>query len=355
MQLASKLAAGNPFDVVLTEIDKMLVIISEEGKLDAEKRTWCRSEREKNEAALAEKEAQILALTATINDLTDQIENPETGLKALIAGDEQSLKENLENQKVSTEQRNTENDAYNADITVLTQTEELLKRAIVVLSDYYATLEPHQLTEAKEVKTLAGETEAAPEAFEAEMGYKGQSGSGNKAVDMLEFILEETKKEENVAHTDELSSQHSFEDLMEGLKAEQARLEESIATLQETLAAKEKELFDAKKQLEETEAEKAAIIEYLASIKPGCDFIEANFDLREERRASETDALNNAIKLIKGTPAYIAAVSAADVESLGDCKDICLSEGREHVKCKACLAKVTVPGYCAGHEGTEGC
>jgi len=237
---------------------------------------------------------------------------------------------------------------------VLVESEQLLERAIKVLAEYYATLEPRQLDEAKEVKTLSGETEAAPEAFEAEQGYKGQSGSGGKAVEMLNFIMEETKKEEQVAHTDENNAQHSFEDLMAGLKEEQARLQDNIVTLKETLAEKEKELFNAKKELEETEAEKAAILEYLASIKPGCDFIEVNFDLRESSRAAETEALTKAVELIKGTPAYQSAVSAADVESLGDCKDICLAN-REHANCKACLAKVSVPGYCAGHAGTEGC
>lgn len=29
--------------------------------------------------------------------------------------------------------------------------------------------------------------------------------------------------------------------------------------------------------------------------------------------------------------------------------------GKEHVECKACLAEVEVPGYCAGHPGTQGC
>jgi len=106
-----------------------------------------------------------------------------------------------------------------------------------------------------------------------------------------------------------------------------------------TLAQKEKELADAKKLLEETEAEKAAILAYLESIKAGCDFMEENFETRESRRAAETDALTKAEELIKGTPAYEAAVAAQDLEDLGSCKDICTENPREHVKCKACLAK----------------
>ena len=51
---------------------------------------------------------------------------------------------------------------------------------------------------------------------------------------------------------------------------------------------------------------------------------------------------------------YKTAVNAATVESYGDCKEPCV-EDESHVKCKACMADVTIPAYCAGHEGTKGC
>merc|ERR1712137_1359087 len=112
------------------------------------------------------------------------------------------------------------------------------------------------------------------------------------------------------------ASQKDYESLMTGLKEEETRLKDSLANLRATLAQKEKELADAKKLLEETEAEKKAT------------------------------------ELLKGTPAYQAAVAAQDLEDLGDCKEICTENPREHVKCKACLAKVEIPGYCAGHPDT---
>merc|ERR1719213_556085 len=141
---------------------------------------------------------------------------------------------------------------------------------------------------------------------------------------------------------------------MADLKAEQAELEKSLATLQQTLAEKEKELQQKNEELKQTEADKLAIERYLEKIKPGCDYITTNFDLRESNRGKEKAALEKAVELLKGTPAYKAAVVAAEEEAMGDCKETCVGR-EEHVECKACLAKVTVPGYCAGHAGTEGC
>merc|ERR1719163_2020597 len=125
---------------------------------------------------------------------------------------------------------------------------------------------------------------------------------------------------------------------MAGLKKDEADLRENLANLRETLAATQKELAEKEEEKKKTEAQKAAIEAYLLQIKPGCDFITANFDLRESHRATETAALNNAITLIKGTPAYMAAVSEQHQEDLGDCRDTCADHGEAHAVCKACLA-----------------
>merc|ERR1719199_703761 len=118
---------------------------------------------------------------------------------------------------------------------------------------------------------------------------------------------------------------------MQELTDDQEKLQKNLAKLRETLAQKEKELLQAQDDLKETEADKAAIEKYLLSIKAGCDFMEENFDLREKSRAAETDALNNTIDLLKGTPAYKTAMAEAHVESLGDCKDTCAEAGEDHV------------------------
>lgn len=103
-----------------------------------------------------------------------------------------------------------------------------------------------------------------------------------------------------------------------------------------------------------TTEDKEAIEAYLLKIKPGCDFITKNFDLREKNRKTEKEALEKAVKLIKATPAYKTAVNEATVESYGDCKEPCVADA-DDVKCKACMADVTIPAYCAGHKGTKGC
>jgi len=325
----------------------MLEIIKEEGKADKENLDWCNEERTDNNAELADKIDSIDTLDGEINTLVTTIDEPESGLKAQIKGTELALIENIDNQKTETKERQAENLLYQEDIKNLVSAETILKKAIKVLSKYYDSLE----------KAIAARDSAFlqedPDAPDTWTASQGQGNKGGNAIDMLEFIHEETVKEEIKAHGDEESAQHSYEDSMQSLKDQEAASEQSLAELQTTLAKKEEELVMKKKEHKTTIAEKEAIEDYLLKIKPGCDFITKNFDERESNRATETTALKKAITLIKDTPVYKNFKADERVEGFGDCASC--DKDEEHVKCKACMAKTTIPGYCAGHEGTVGC
>merc|ERR1719265_2974541 len=74
------------------------------------------------------------------------------------------------------------------------------------------------------------EEPAPPEADFSETGQ----GQATDAVSMLGFILEETKKEEHQAHTDEEEAQKTFADLTENLAATEKTLEETQIDLDKT-------------------------------------------------------------------------------------------------------------------------
>jgi len=323
----------------------MLKLIDEEQVADDKQHDWCVSERAENNKLLTEKKALIVTLTGEIDKLVDTIENPETGLKAQIKEAEDTLEANIKSQKTMTSARVESNLAYQKDIENLVEAETLLKKAIVVLKAYYSKIVTSSAA-------MIQASPAPPDTWDAD--YKGQSTGGTNAISMLEFILENTKTEETQAHDAEKSAQHTYEDEMQSLKDEQASTEENLANLQKTLAEKEEELIGKKEDLAATKKAKASIEAYLLEIKPGCDFITLNLDTRTANREEEKAALNRATELIKGTPAYKVAIAEKHNETLGDCLSICAGR-EEHVECKACLASVTVPGYCAGHPGTEGC
>jgi len=349
-KVVSLLQAENPFATVLDEIDKMLDLIKQEGKQDKTNLDWCNSERKENKASLKKRKAEILKLESSIDKLTTTISDPETGLKKQIEDTELALVQNKDAQTKETAQRTEENVAYQKDVKNLQAAQAILKKGLKVLSAYYDDLEKKLAAG----EALMQEDPKPPEAWKGDGAYKGQSSQGGDVIKMLNFILDESKKEEMDAHKSEEESQADYEDSMAALKKEEADAEKNLADLQDTLAEKEKELLDAKEDLKKTTEDKEAIEAYLAKIKPGCDFITKNFDLREKNRKTEKDALEKAIRLIKGTPAYKTFTAESTVESYGDCKEPCVKDEAD-VKCKACMADVTVPAYCAGHKGTKGC
>jgi len=353
-KVVALLQGENPFDEVLGEIKNMITLIGEEGEADQTKLDFCNKERSDNDASLKQRNKEILALNTEIDGLDNDINHVKTGLKKQIADTETSLSENLASQKKETEERTEDNIAYQQDVKNLVQAQSILAKAIKALKTYYDDMEK-QLSGGLNafVQTKKKDDPTPPDAL-ADDKYSGQSGQGNAVLKMLNFILDETNKEEMKAHADEEKSQADYEDSMADLTKKQREAEKTIVDLQEDLAEKEASLLKANEDLKDTTDDRDSIEDYLAKIKPGCDFITSNFDQREKNRATEKGALEKAVGLIKGTPAYKTAVNSATVESYGDCKEPCVKD-ESGVKCKACQADVTIPAYCAGHKGTKGC
>jgi hypothetical protein len=418
-KIAVALEVGNPFDKVIEELDAMVELIAKEEKADDEQKAWCDSEREDNHAQLDDKTTNKESLEGKVVELTDTIENAETGLKKQLADENTKLSENRKDQADEIETRGLENAAYQANIVNLVNAEKTLDKALKVLKKFYDWLHkksgPHhyekkagkdsgssnlkripeatveELEEAcsadpgcagfntngwmkgaidpedkwygaegdlyvkvydEENPVVLMQKKEEPAPPEADFSETGQ-GQATDAVSMLGFILEETKKEEHQAHTDEEEAQKTFEDTMNDLKTQEAACLETIADLTENLAATEKTLEETQIDLDKTSKEKRALERYLLKIKPGCDFITENIDTRKDNRAAETSALNTAKDKLMGTPAYKSAAAAVEKEMLGKCADSC--GDKSSVECKACLAGTSVTGYCAAHKGDAGC
>jgi hypothetical protein len=346
MSIAGLLAANNPFSVVLNEIKKMLVLIAKEGGEDEQKLAWCDSERQTNGANLQTKKTEISDLDAAITALENQIENPEDGLRKQVTMTETELSVSAQNQQVESTNRKADTAQYKKAVKNLVEEQRLVTSALSVLQNYYAKI----LKVEEGVSSLLQDEPAPPATWEA--AYNGNK-KGTDAIGMLKFILQNSKTEELEAHSAEQSAQETYEQDMAAFQLEDKRLGNVLATLKETLASKEQELLERKSDLKATEGEKTSIEDYLTKIKPGCDFISSQFTFRASSRQEEKEALEKASALLKDSPAYLTAEADAHNEALGDCLSSCSSE--DTAVCKACLAKVTVPAYCAGHPETEGC
>jgi len=334
------LETGNPFEKVLAAITEMKKVIAEEGRVDKEQFDWCKAERTANNDNLQVKTGQIQKLEADVTALVNSIDDPSTGLKAILQQTEESLVQVSDGMAQETATRRQENAAYQEDAGNAAEAGALLKKAVAALEKYYAA------------QGSFVQQDPAPPATWG--NYTGQSTQGANVISMINFILSETEKEEASHHAAEHAAQLAYEDSMTGLKGMEKDLQANLVQSKKDLADAELQLISKRDELSKTEQEKTAIERYLAGIKPGCDFIDTNFAARETNRQKETAALDKAVTLLKATPAYVVAESAAKLLAFGPCETACAAD-EAHVDCKACTAGVSVPGYCAGHAGTKGC
>merc|ERR1719217_1649477 len=143
-RIAVSLEAGNPFDKVIAELDAMVELIAKEEKADDEQKAWCDSEREDNHATLEDKTTNKGSLEGKVVELTDAIENAETGLKKQLADENTKLTENRKDQADEIEDRGLENAAYQANIVNLVNAEKTLDKALKVLKKFYDWLHKKQ-------------------------------------------------------------------------------------------------------------------------------------------------------------------------------------------------------------------
>eukprot|EP00933_Yihiella_yeosuensis_P021407 TRINITY_DN1692_c0_g3_i1.p1 TRINITY_DN1692_c0_g3~~TRINITY_DN1692_c0_g3_i1.p1 ORF type:complete len:681 (+),score=196.20 TRINITY_DN1692_c0_g3_i1:108-2150(+) len=296
--VAALISAGNPFDKVLTEIERMTKRISQEGDKDKSQFATCADQRKKKNAAKTEKEESIVVLTASIDELQRNIDEMTTDLATAT----EELADNDNEQKTQTELRKSENQEYQQNVAVLQQTQYLLSKATKILSDYYESIAFVQTGSHSPPKTNDGK-------------YEGQGASGAQVLSLLKDIMDNTKAEEKNAHESEQKSQHEFEDSMKALTDQEASLKAGIAATKGELAQAKLDQDSKKSTLSITEHEKASIEEYLKSIKSDCDFIALNFEKREASRAAEQKALDDAVESIKGSPPYKKAAAQAILDA----------------------------------------
>merc|ERR1719169_45299 len=182
-----------------------------------------------------------------------------------------------------------------------------------------------------------------------------QSGSGNKVIDMLNFIAGETAEEKKTAISTEDSAQDTFDDEMKTAKEAEQGMMKAIDGFKLDLANTEKSIQEASAELATTTDEHDATVKYLADIEPGCTFIQQNYDGRKAAREAEKAALANAVSTLKATPIFQRFVAEAEKEAMGKCAPLCEGEKESGAECQACLQGVSVFGYCVTNPDTPGC
>merc|ERR1719159_1584704 len=271
------------FTKVKAMIDKMIATLKAQQSDEVKKHDWCKAELQENEMSTAKEkdlkadlEAKSGELESTIKTLSEEIEKAKLDIDnlnmELQRASENRKKENLDFQKVVAEQMVT------ADI---------LAKALDKLATFY--------DEAAFAQTKANkQTPPVPQ-----MEYKKSAGASG-VMSMIEKLIYDTKDITAESKKSESEAQAAYDalvadtnDSIDSHTKETKRKTKAKAQAKKDLSLTNGDLADAVTELEE-------LGKYNADLHAECDYVMKNFGIRQNARAEEIEALQQAKQILNG-------------------------------------------------------
>lgn len=271
------------FTKVKKMIDEMIATLKHQQAEEVKKKDWCDSEMQENEMQTmktetlkTDQQTQIENLGVAIKTLTDEIEAAKAQISEmqinLQRASENRAKENLDFQKTIADQK---------------ATQEILAKALDKLATFYD----------KEALLQKGHAKQAPPVPQIE--YKKSAGAEG-VMSMIEKLIYDSKQLEADSVKGESEAQSQYETLVEDTNASVADLQKAVVTKTESKAQAEKELTETKEALEGTISDLENLAAYLGDLHQDCDYILKNFGIRQQGRAQEIEALQQAKQILSG-------------------------------------------------------
>jgi len=310
-KLADKIAAlgkngqtpgSGTFDQIKNMIQKMIFHLMAEQKDEDDHKNWCDKELETTDMMMKDKETKRDTLQASIDVLTQEIED----LKVKITENMEAVSTMQKEIEMETEERQEEKAENMATIKDAQDAQTAVSEAIAVLEDFYKGTgmiekESWELIQknARRVKAPPGETELPepnPELFESP--YKGSS-EGAGVIGMLEGIAENFALMETNAKADETEQQDEYDKWLTDTKIaisekqQDTQMKEARKERQkEKLVSKTDDFSHNKKELEAT-------VQYEADLQHACVDGDSTYEDRKAARTKEIEALKEAQDILE--------------------------------------------------------
>jgi len=129
----ASLAAVNPFEAVVKQIRDVIALIDKEKQADQNKKDWCDQEQSDHNSNEADQVADVGTLTGNIATLQTAVDESKTNIEQA----EEDSGHNRDAQTSETDARKTAHANFNANLKNLQDAQQILTKAIEVLTKYY--------------------------------------------------------------------------------------------------------------------------------------------------------------------------------------------------------------------------
>jgi len=284
----------DPFVKVKKAIDDMVTDLLQEKQLESQKRDQCIAdlndnvrETEREQRNKADLESKAEGLKISISDLQAEVDALNTDI--------QEMTRQIKEESANREQANSE---YQSIISDHREAQVLLKKALTVLEAKYKELQIMTSNTQSLLMVKKGtQPEPAPEGFST--SYK-PSGGGNGVIALLTQILNDSKRLESEATKDEQDAQVQYEGFVKDTNASILAKHQSINDKTRQKTTMEQNLIQTKEDIQSKAQELQQLGSTSIDLHTSCDFIIKNFQIRQEARDQEVEALRQAKAILSG-------------------------------------------------------
>jgi len=269
------------FTKVKKAIDDMVTQLLKEKADEIKHRDFCIEEFNTNQMQMEKKQRKDAELKETEHDLEIKL----TELTKKIDTLKSEISEMQVQLKRAGEDREVQNKEFQATVAEQRQTKKLLHAALDVLEGFYG----------KQSFLQRGQ-EPAPPGFDE---YKKNAQSGG-VMAMIQQIIDDTKAVESEAIRSEEDAQSAYEDFVKDTNASIKSKSKEIVNRSSEKATAETDSVETKEQLQSLKLDMEKLDQYRTELHSSCDFVMKNFDLRQESRDEELEALKQAKAILSG-------------------------------------------------------
>jgi len=283
------------FEKVIVMIDDLVAELKKEQQDDVNKKEYCDvqfdladDKKKALEKTVSDLEAAITEAKENVVTTKEEIDALEDGIRSL----DKSVAE-------ATEQRKEENEDYKSLMAGNAAAKELIGFAKNRLNKFYNP-KLYKPPAASMAQIRAHSGDAPPPPPEAVEAYSKKGEESNGIIAMMDALSADLQKEMTEAEAIEKDAQGDYEQMTADSANKRAEDSKTLTDKEGALAQLGEMLESQTSEKTSTEKTLGATNSYISSLHAECDWLVKYFDMRNEARNNEIDALEKAKAVLSG-------------------------------------------------------
>jgi len=277
---------SDPFKKIKKLIKDLITKLLEEANEEATHKGWCDVELGTNKQTRKEKSEKVITLHAEIDELTASIAflgEQITELTKAVAEIDAAVAK-------ATAIREAEKAKNSETIADSQEAQTAVAQALTVLNEFYE--------KAAQATALVQQQPEAPEIFDKP--YQGMGGEAGGVVGMLEVIQSDFARLEAETKAAEEQAQKEYDQFMTDSEVDKTQKTQDIEHKTKAVQDQTKSMTEKKSDLEGTQKELDAALDYYEKLKPSCVDSGESYEDRVARREEEIQSLKEALQILNG-------------------------------------------------------